>query len=254
VNETAPFRLAGATAVITGGATGIGFGIAGCLVQAGAMVVLVGRREDALQQAAAALGAAATYVCGDVTRTEELPGLVSGITERYGDISILVNNAGNHLKKSALDTTAADMTTVLETHVIAAHQMTRLVGRDMAERGHGSIVFIGSMAGFMGIPMVSAYSAAKSAVTGLVRAFAAELSPRGVRVNAIAPGWVETEMVNRALNGDPTRRRKILERTPMGSFGSVCDIGWAAVYLCSPAARFVTGVILPVDGGASIGF
>ena len=224
------------------------------MVQAGARVVLIGRREGALSRAAAALGAAATYVCGDVTQTEDLPGLVSSIGERCGDISILVNNAGNHLKKSALDTTAADLTAVLETHVIAAHQMTRLVGRDMARRGHGSIVFISSMAGFMGIPMVSAYSAAKSAVTGLVRAFAAELSPRGVRVNAVAPGWIESEMLRKALDGDEERKRKILSRTMLGRFGLPEEIGWAAVYLCSPAASFTTGVILPVDGGASAGF
>jgi gluconate 5-dehydrogenase len=95
---------------------------------------------------------------------------------------------------------------------------------------------------------------AKSATVGLVRSLSAEWSPKGVRVNAIAPGWIETPMLQQAISGDEARTRRLLERTPMGRFGSVSDIGWAAVYLCSPAAAFTTGVVLPVDGGASIGF
>jgi gluconate 5-dehydrogenase len=99
-----------------------------------------------------------------------------------------------------------------------------------------------------------AYSAAKSAYAGMVRTLAVEFGSQGVRVNGIAPGWIESDMLNEALNGDPPRKAKILGRTPMNRFGRAEDIGWAAVYLCSPAAQFVTGVILPVDGGASIGF
>jgi gluconate 5-dehydrogenase len=110
------------------------------------------------------------------------------------------------------------------------------------------------MAALFGIPQVVAYAAAKSAHLGMVRTLAAEVSGQGVRVNAIAPGWIESDMMRRALDGDPARRDKILGRTPMGRFGEAQDIGWAAVYLCSPAAKFVTGVVLPVDGGASIGF
>ena len=254
MNSDLPFLLTGECAVITGGGTGIGLGIAACMVEAGARVVLVGRREEPLRQAVAALGERATYVCGDVTRTDALAGLVERIGERAGEISILVNNAGIGLKKPAAETTAADMTALLETHVIGAHQLTRLVAPAMIERGRGSILFISSMTAFLGAPLVSAYSAAKSAVSGLVRAFAAELSPHGVRVNAVAPGWIETPMLEKALAGDPARRSKILGRTPMASFGCAADVGWAAVYLCSAAARFVTGAILPVDGGASIGF
>jgi gluconate 5-dehydrogenase len=101
---------------------------------------------------------------------------------------------------------------------------------------------------------VVAYSAAKSAYLGLIRSLAVELSPEGIRVNGIAPGWIETEILRRAVLPDPERKAKILGRTPMARFGQPEDIGWAAVYLCSPAARFLTGVVLPVDGGASIGF
>jgi gluconate 5-dehydrogenase len=110
------------------------------------------------------------------------------------------------------------------------------------------------MASLFGIPKVVAYAAAKSAYMGMVRTLAAEVSPDQVRVNAIAPGWIDSEMMRKALACDPVRRDKILGRTPMGTFGEADDIGWAAVYLCSPAAKFVTGIVLPVDGGVSIGF
>jgi gluconate 5-dehydrogenase len=115
------------------------------------------------------------------------------------------------------------------------------------------VLFVASMAALFGIPYVVAYTAAKSGLVGMVRALATELSPHGVRVNAIAPGWIRTDML-RHLDTDPERKEKILSRTPMRCFGEPEDIGNAAVYLCSPAARFVTGTVLTVDGGASIGF
>jgi gluconate 5-dehydrogenase len=110
------------------------------------------------------------------------------------------------------------------------------------------------MASIFGIPLVVAYSAAKSAYLGMTRTLATEVSGRGVRVNAIAPGWIDSPMLRNALSGDQARSDKILGRTPIGRFGEPEDIGWAAVYLCSPASQFVTGTVLPVDGGVSIGF
>jgi gluconate 5-dehydrogenase len=110
------------------------------------------------------------------------------------------------------------------------------------------------MTSLIGLPRVIAYTTAKTAFVGLVRGLAVELSPCGVRVNAIAPGWIESPMLHQALDQDAERKSRILSRTPMGRFGEAGDIGAAAVYLCSPAGRFVTGVLLPVDGGASIGF
>jgi gluconate 5-dehydrogenase len=120
----------------------------------------------------------------------------------------------------------------------------------MATRGRGSILFTASMTALIGMPKVVAYSTAKSAYLGLVRSLCAEWGPHGIRVNAIAPGWIASEMLDQALSGDPARKAKILARTPLGHFGEPNDIGWAATYLFSPAAKFVTGVILPVDGGA----
>ncbi len=110
------------------------------------------------------------------------------------------------------------------------------------------------MTALLGQPLVVAYSAAKSAYLGMVRTLASEVSPHNVRVNAIAPGWIDTPMLRKAIDGDEPRKNKILGRTPMSRFGDVEDIGWAATYLCSPAAKFVSAVVLPIDGGATIGF
>ena len=215
---------------------------------------MVGRREETLRQAVAAVGPGAEYIVHDVTELADSPALVAEVSQRFGPITILVNNAGIHLKKPALETTEEEFLKVLTTHVLGAHAMSRAVAPGMIERRAGSILFIASMASLFGIPQVVAYSAAKSAYLGMVRALATELSPHGVRVNAIAPGWIDTEMTRKALSGDPARKEKILSRTPMGRFGDVDDVGMAAVYLSSPAAKFITGVVLPVDGGVSIGF
>ncbi|HOV39571.1 MAG TPA: SDR family oxidoreductase [Spirochaetales bacterium] len=120
--------------------------------------------------------------------------------------------------------------------------------------GEGSILYIASMASIFGIPYVIAYAAAKSGMLGIVRTLAVEYGPENIRVNAIAPGWIETEMSRKAMEGDLDRKQKILGRTPLNRFGSPEDVGWAAVYLCSPAGQFITGTCLTVDGGVSIGF
>ena len=250
-----PFRLDGEVALITGGATGLGFGMAQAFAQAGAKVILLGRRENVLRDAAGKLGAAAPaaarIVVADVTGDAEK--LRSALAP-LGPISILVNNAGNHLKKPATDTSDAEFLSIIDTHVLASFRLARLLAPAMLSAGRGSMLFITSMSALMGIPSIVAYSTAKAAYIGMVRALASEFSPRGVRVNAIAPGWIESPMLRQALDNDPPRKQKILARTPMAKFGEPADIGNAAVYLCSPAAKFVTGVVLPIDGGASIGF
>lgn len=248
------FSLAGETALITGGGSGLGFGIARALVRAGAKAVIVGRRQCVLEQAVSELGHQAAFEVHDVTRTSLADDLVHRVSELHGPVSLLVNNAGVHLKKPFLDTTEDEFRGVLETHVTASYALTRAAARSMAERRHGTVLFMASMTSFIGMPRVIAYTAAKTALVGLVRSLAVELSPYGVRVNAIAPGWIESPMLHQALDGDPERKKRILDRTPMGRFGEPEDIGAAAVYLCSTAGRFVTGVVLPVDGGASIGF
>ncbi|MBA4137178.1 MAG: 3-oxoacyl-ACP reductase [Opitutus sp.] len=248
------FSLRGEIALITGGGTGIGLAMARAMHRAGAQVVLVGRREIELQAVVAELGANAHAFTHDVTEFAGAADLVERVTRQVGPITCLVNNAGIHLKKPAVDTTPEEFQKVLNTHIVGAHALTRAVAPGMIARRHGTILFTGSMASLFGIPLVIAYTAAKSAMVGLVKGYSTEFAPHGVRVNCIAPGWIETEMSRKALDGDPARKAKIFGRTPMGGMGQPEDIGWAAVYLASPAAKFVTGVTLPVDGGVSIGF
>lgn len=249
-----PFDLSGQTALITGGGTGLGFGIAKCFVAAGARVVLVGRREAELNKACSALGTNAFTLRGDVNQTEHTEALLDNAEKLAGPITILVNNAGVHLKKDALDTSDAEFASVMQTHVFGAFALAREAGRRMLARKSGNVIFIASMASFLSIPKIVAYTTAKTATLGLVRALAAEWGPSGVRVNAIAPGWIHSDMTAKALDNDPPRKAKILGRTALGRFGEAEDIGWAAVYLCSRAGKFITGTVLPVDGGAANGF
>jgi len=249
-----PFALDGQVACVTGGGSGLGLGLARCLVDAGARVVLVGRRAAELEAAARALGPRAFALAGDVTDLAGAAALLDRAEALAGPVTLLVNNAGIHLKKAAVETSDAEFAAVMETHVSGAFALTREAGRRMIARGSGSILFTASMAAFIGMPLVVAYSAAKSAYVGLVRALATEWGPHGVRVNAIAPGWITSPMLAQALDRDPARKTKILGRIPLGGFGRPEDIGRAAVYLASPAAAYVTGVILPVDGGAAESF
>jgi len=254
MNTKNAFSLKGEVALVTGGGSGLGLGIARAFVDAGAKVVLVGRRHNVLEAAVRQLGRAASYEVHDVTQLEEAGVLIETIRKRVGPVSILVNNAGIHLKKTAINTEPREFNDMMQTHVVAAFSLSRAVLPAMVKNKHGNVIFISSMAAMFGVPKVVAYSAAKAAYLGMVYSLAAEMSPEGIRVNAIAPGWIESDMLRKALAGDKKRSQKIISRTPMNMFGKSEDIGLAAVYLCSPAAKFVTGVLLPIDGGASIGF
>ncbi len=254
MNFPEAFSLKDDVALITGGGTGIGFAMAKAMRAAGARVVLVARRETELAAAVKELGDGAAYVVHDVNQLELAPALVAQVEKAHGPITCLVNNAGQNMKKPAVETTAEEFAAIMHTHVFGAHALVRAVAPGMIERKRGSILFTASMASLFGIPNVVAYTAAKTALVGLVRGYAVEFSPHGLRVNAIAPGWIDTAMSRKAMEGDPARKNKIVSRTPMAKFGDTEDIGWAAVYLTSPAAKFVTGVVLPVDGGVSMGF
>jgi NAD(P)-dependent dehydrogenase (short-subunit alcohol dehydrogenase family) len=248
------FSLEGKIALITGGGSGIGFEIAKCMTAAGAKVIITGRRENALQEAVKQIGDTAQYMVNDVTELANLENMVNDIEQSFGPIDILVNNAGINMKKPALEVNDEDFERIVHTNLNAVFSLTRACAKRMIARGKGSIIMISSMAAYYGIDRVVAYAAAKSGVEGMVRVLASEFSKYNVRVNAIAPGFIETAMMKTAMSSDPDRMHKALNRTPIGYFGQASDIGWAAVFLASEAAGYITGVSLPVDGGNSIGF
>jgi len=245
------FELKGERVLITGGGTGLGFGMAACFLAAGAQVVLAGRREQVLEEAAGRLGPSAHYRSYDVTADDQAESFVSSVEKDFGPITILVNNAGIHHRKSLEDTPMEEFRHVMDVHVTGGLALSRSLVPRMKDRGSGSILFMASMASFFGIAYTTAYSTAKTSLIGVVRVLSSELAPSGIRVNAIAPGWIDAGM---GRMPDPERRKAIIARTPLGRYGQAEDVGWAAVYLCSPAARFVTGICLPVDGGVSSSF
>lgn len=248
------FSLEGKTALITGGGTGIGLGIAQEFINAKAKVIITGRREDVLKNACAELGENAHYVVSDLSILDDIPALVTDIESEFGAIDILVNNAGIHLKKWAQETTDEEFLKIIQTNLLSVFALTREVAKGMLERKSGSIILISSMAGLFGIDRVSAYGTSKTALIGLMNNLVTEYSRDNVRINCIAPGWITSDMFLNAINQDQERKQKIINRIALPDFGKPEDIGNAAVYLSSQAGRYVTGVVLPVDGGATVNF
>lgn len=241
-------------AIVTGGGSGIGYAIAEKFTGSGIRTIIIGRNSGKLDQAKKNLGKLCIPVCFDLTDLKALPEQVKQIREKYGNIDMLVNNAGIHLKKAFTEVTDEEFNAVMQTNVGSVFALSREVVKGMIANGGGNIIHISSMASRYGLPKVIAYSASKSAIEGMTRAMAVELSPMGILVNCIAPGFIETDMSGKALAGDPERFRKVLSRTPLGKLGSPADIAEAAYFLVSGKSGFLTGVILPVDGGNSIGF
>lgn len=242
-------------AIVTGGGSGLGLAITEKLIQNNIHTIIVGRDEKKLSAAQQKLGDMCETMACDLSDLCSIPQLVNNVIEKHGRIDILVNNAGINMKKEFTEVTDQDFQNILTTNVTAVFSLSREVVKCMLEKQvKGSIINISSMASQYGIPKVIAYTASKSAIEGMTRAMAVELSPKGIRVNCIAPGFIATDMSAKALNNDPERKNKVLGRTPMGQLGEPADIGDAAVFLASDAAKYITGVIIPVDGGNSIGF
>jgi NAD(P)-dependent dehydrogenase (short-subunit alcohol dehydrogenase family) len=254
VMPTGLFSLQDKHALVTGGGTGIGLAISEAFCGAGAHIIMAGRREGVLQRACEQLGPNASYRVCDLSRSETVSDLIALIENSGVALDILVNNAGINARKPTLEVTNEDFEEIIQTNLMGLFALSREVARRMAARGQGSILNITSMAALYGLPRVAAYSAAKSAVLGLTRTLAVEWAPSGIRVNALAPGFVQSDMTDQAFQSDPERKRRALERTPMGRLGHAKEVAAAALFLCSDAASFITGVHLPVDGGNSIGF
>lgn len=255
MTSTSPFSLDGQTVVITGGASGLGLGITRAMVAAGARAVVISSRPAAQASASLAeFGDHVRFYQHDLSDAGQAPALVRRIIADHGRIDALVNNAGNHVRKPIEEMSIEDFTTVLNLQLVAAFALTKAVVPHMKANRAGSLLFQASMTSFIGQPNVTGYATAKAGYLGLVHTLAAECGPAGVRVNAIAPGWIDTPMYHQATDDDPVRRAKIIGRIPMERVGTPDDIGNAAVFLCSDAARYINGACLPVDGGALIGF
>ena len=241
-------------AIVTGGASGIGFAIAEKFVKNNITTIIIGRNEEKLKSAKSRLGRLCEAVSFDLDNLRAIPDFIKSLLDKYPRIDILVNNAGINLKKEFTEVTDEDFEKIIHTNVQSIFTISREVVKSMIENKKGSIVNISSMASQYGLPKVIAYSASKGAIEAMTRAMAVELSPKGIRVNCIAPGFIATEMSAKALNNEPERKNKVLSRTPMGELGAPSTIGDAALFLATSESAYITGVVLPVDGGNSIGF
>jgi NAD(P)-dependent dehydrogenase (short-subunit alcohol dehydrogenase family) len=241
--------------IVTGGSSGLGLATAHLLHQQGNQVIITGRDPEKLKVATDIIGPGCEAVTLDMNNESTFADFVEDIVKKYGRIDSLVNNAGINSKKPFLDVTDSDFDSIMKVNTSAVFSLTREVVRHMVKNGiAGSVVNVSSMAAQYGIPYVISYTASKTAIDGMTRALAVELGPKGIRVNAVAPGFIKTPMSARALDNDPDRKNKVLSRTPLGILGEPIDIAHAVAFLISDEAKFINGVILKVDGGNSIGF
>ena len=243
------FNLAGRTALVTGANTGLGQGIAVALAAAGADIVVAGRSpaEDTAAQVRA-LGRRFLDVRADLSSTAPVRDVVDAAVALNGRLDIVVNNAGIIRRADSLDVEEADWDAVIDTNLKSVFFLSQAAARHMAQHGGGKIVNIASLLSFQGGIRVPAYTASKSAVAGLTRALANEWAAQGINVNAIAPGYFDTNNTA-ALRADPVREPAILARIPAGRWGQPDDLAGAAVFLASRASDYVHGIVLPVDGG-----
>ena len=243
------FSLTGKRALVTGANTGIGQAIAVALAEAGADVALAGRSEptETLRLIEAA-GRKAVSISADLSSIEPVARVIDETVDALGGIDILVNNAGIIRRNDLADFTEQDWDAVIDTNLKSLFFLSQAASAHMAAQGSGKIINIASLLSFQGGIRVPSYAAAKSGVAGVTKAMANELAPKGVQVNAIAPGYIQTNNTA-ALQADAVRNRQILERIPTGRWGSPEDIAGAAVFLALPASDYVTGHVLAVDGG-----
>jgi 3-hydroxybutyrate dehydrogenase len=248
--------LAGTHAFVTGGGRGIGRAVAAALAGAGVVVTVIGRSEAALREVVAA-GEAAGYGIADVTDAAALQRQVSTAAAERGPIAILVNNAGSVASGAFVNADASTFQNMWNVHLMGAVYATQAVLPGMIERGFGRVVNVASTAGLKGYPYVAAYCAAKHALVGLTRALAAETATRGVTVNAVCPGYADTDLVRGSIDrvaGKTGRTRaevlaEYVRDAPIGRLIAPREVAAAVLYLCSPEAAAVTGTTLTVAGG-----
>jgi 2-deoxy-D-gluconate 3-dehydrogenase len=246
-----PFDLSGRTAVVTGARRGIGLAMADALARAGADVIGVSAQLEPngseVERRVRAAGRTFTGLRADFADRSAVRRLAAELGA-LGPIDILVNNAGTIARTPAVEHSDDQWRDVIEVNLTSQFMLSREVGREMIGRGRGKVIFTASLLSFQGGINVPAYTASKSGIAGLTRALANEWAPHRVNVNAIAPGYIATDNT-RALREDADRSRSILERIPAGRWGEADDLAGATVFLAAPASDYVSGIVLPVDGG-----
>ncbi|MFG2967160.1 SDR family oxidoreductase [Streptomyces sp. NPDC048179] len=241
------FDIGGRTALVTGSSRGIGLALARGLAQAGCTVVLNGRDEDRLAEAAAGIPGSRTAAF-DVTDGPSVAAGIADVEERVGPLDILVNNAGMQLRAPLLEFTDTDWHRILDTNLTSAFLVGREAARRMTARGHGKIINICSLQSEVARPGIAPYAATKGALKMLTKGMCADWGPRGVQVNGLGPGYIETELT-RPLVDDEEFSAWVRRRTPAGRWGRTEDLVGGVLFLASPAADFVSGQVLYVDGG-----
>jgi 2-deoxy-D-gluconate 3-dehydrogenase len=251
MNVLDKFKLNGKIALVTGASVGLGQAMAIALAEAGADVAVHchfdGEGAETCSQIEK-IGRKTFSVFGDMSDKTVPKRLIDEVVEKFGRIDVLINNAGMIRRAPAVDFTEEDWSTVLEVNLSSVFRLTQAAGRKMIEQGAGKIVNIASLLSFQGGITVPAYTASKSGVAGLTKAFANEWAKHNINVNAIAPGYMTTNNTS-AIRADETRNRQILERIPAGRWGNADDLAGAAVFLSSAASDYLQGHIMVVDGG-----
>mgnify|MGYP001347635072 CR=1 FL=1 len=247
-------EFSGKVVLITGAGSGLGLSMAKAFAECDAKVVITDLNQERIDAACNEIGSGACGYVHDVTDFEATPKLIAAIEKENGPINCLINNAGMHMKRDPVDVEDAALAKIIDTNLIGVFALSRETFKFMEKRGTGSIIMISSMSALLGLQKVVGYSITKSGLLGATMSLATDWGPKGIRVNAICPGFIDTPMFRQATDSDPARQQKILGRTPLAKFGAPEDIADAAVFLASEKAKFITGATLPVDGGFSIGF
>jgi 2-dehydro-3-deoxy-D-gluconate 5-dehydrogenase len=249
------FDLGGRVAVVTGGNGGIGLGMAQGLAEAGAAVIIAGR--DEAKSAAAvkkltAAGAKAAAIAVDVTSAESCRALIAAAAKKFGRLDILVNNAGTNIRKQPEEYSLEEWHTVIATNLTSAFVCAQAAYPEMVKAGAGKIINIGSMMSIFGASFSAPYAASKGGMVQMTRALATAWAKDNIQVNAVLPGWIDTDLTRKARAQVDGLHDRVLARTPAGRWGTAADHAGIAVFLASAASDFVTGTALPVDGGSSV--
>lgn len=248
------FDLAGRVAIVTGGNGGIGLGMARGLAEAGAAVLLVGRDAAKNERALAELSGDSASVAAmraDVTREADCAAMVATALDRFGRLDVLVNNAGINIRKAPEDYALAEWQAIVDTNLTSLFTASRAAFPTMRDGGGGKIINTGSMTSLFGLPFAAPYAATKGGVVQLTKALATAWAGVNIQVNAVLPGFIDTELTKQGRRDIPGLEERVTARTPAGRWGVPTDFAGIAVFLASPASDFVTGAAIPVDGGYS---